>query len=97
MWKLPEAMYAVLQLEKGLPHLWGAVITFFKGALATWDQFTSEFAPGGMIADSTESKHQWAWMGPLNDPSKGGLGELRGGTRHAPNMTIDNHNARVMY
>ena len=97
MWKWPEAMYAVLQLAKGLPHLWGAVITFFEGALATWDQFTLEFAPGGMIADSTESECQQAWMGPSNDPNKGGLGELRGGTRHTPNMTIDNHNAQVMY
>ena len=76
MWEWPEAMYAVLQLAKGLPHLWGTVIAFFEGALATWDQFTLEFAPGGMIANSTESERQQAWMGPSNDPNEGGLREL---------------------
>ncbi|KAJ6601899.1 hypothetical protein DFH09DRAFT_1069447 [Mycena vulgaris] len=37
------------------------------------------------------------WLPTTNDLNEGGLGELRTGSRHAPDMTLEQHNARKMY
>ena len=36
-------------------------------------------------------------MLPTNDANEEGLGEKRITTRHTPNMTLESHNARIMY
>jgi len=41
-WEQPEAFYAVHALMLDLPHIRGALIAFFTGALATWEHFTLE-------------------------------------------------------
>jgi hypothetical protein len=67
----------VQKLATTLLHLKGALVAFFKGALETWDHFTSEFASDGNIANMTNSKHHQAWMKLTNDDNEGGLGEKR--------------------
>ena len=74
IWDNPEAIYAVLQYAPNLPHLQGVLIAFFNGALETWVQFSSEFAPDGDIAQATNSKQHRAFMLPTNDDNEGMLG-----------------------
>ena len=97
IWERADAFYAVQKLGPTLPHLKGALVAFFEGALETWDRFTSEFAPGEKIATASDAERHRAWMKPTNDDNEGGLGERRKSARHAPNMTLEQHNARVMY
>ncbi|KAI1781781.1 hypothetical protein LXA43DRAFT_1105333 [Ganoderma leucocontextum] len=48
-WKDPDVVYAVRERAQTLPHAKGALVAFLKGALATWERFTAEFARGGVI------------------------------------------------
>jgi hypothetical protein len=97
VWEQPDAFYAVQALAPGLPHLRGAMVAFFEGALETWFHFTSEYQLDGPIALSTAAKQNCAYMLPTNDDNKGGLGGKRITMRHAPNMTLESHNAQAMY
>ena len=97
IWEQPDAFYAVHALASGLPHLRGAMIAFFEGALDTWLRFTSEYQPDGLIASASAAERLRAYMLPTNDDNEGGLGEKRVTTRHAPNMTLESHNARATY
>ena len=36
-WERPEAFYAIHSMLPTLPHLSDALVTFFKGALETWE------------------------------------------------------------
>ena len=56
LWEQPEAVYAVQKMITSLPHIQGALVTFFTSALQTWDQFTSEFAPEGDIANLSKEE-----------------------------------------
>ena len=80
-----------------LPHIQGALVTFFTGALQTWDQFTSEFAPEGDIANLSKEERQKVSMKTTNDNNEGALGAYRVGARRAPSMTMVQWNARAMY
>jgi hypothetical protein len=73
------------------------MIAFFEGALDTWLRFTSEYQPDGLIASASAAERLRAYMLPTNDDNEGGLGGKRVTTRHAPNMTLESHNARAMY
>ena len=59
------------------PQLKPALVAFFKGAQETWKQFSSEYAPGGLIDEATEEEKDHAWMPPTNDVNKGALGSFR--------------------
>lgn len=96
-WEQPEAIAAVSKLIPTLPHLTGALVAFFRGALATWERFTTEFAIDSTIANASQSDCERAWMKPTNDDNEGALGERRQRWRRAPNMTQEQHNARAMY
>ncbi|KAF7966578.1 hypothetical protein HWV62_37835 [Athelia sp. TMB] len=96
-WERPEAVYAILRMSKDLPHLEGALVAFFKGALETWERFAREFDQDGFIASASASEKKRAFMRPTSDDNEGALGEMRVGARHAPNMTLLQHNARKMY
>jgi hypothetical protein len=96
-WERPDAFYAVHALAPELPHLRGAMVSFFEGSLETWLRFTSEYRPDGPITSATAAERQRAYMLPTNDDNEGGLGGKRVTTRHAPNMTLESHNARAMY
>lgn len=39
----------ILAMNDSLPHLKELFTAFFHGSLVTWEQFTSEFALGGLI------------------------------------------------
>jgi hypothetical protein len=86
-WKQPEAFYAVHALMPQLPHIKGALIAFFKGALATWECFTPEFA----------AEHAKAWIPTTNDAHEGALGDFRVAKRKWPNLTLAQYNSCKMY
>ncbi|KAJ7839585.1 hypothetical protein B0H14DRAFT_3458644 [Mycena olivaceomarginata] len=67
------------------------------GALETWLRFTEDYAAGGTIANLTPVQRARAHMPPTNDANEGTLGEHRTGSRHAPNMSLHQHNAHKMY
>ncbi|KAI0066539.1 hypothetical protein BV25DRAFT_1868215 [Artomyces pyxidatus] len=96
-WERPEAVYAVLRRIPQLPHIRGALVAFFEGALETWERFTSEFAPGGKIAQTTAAERELAFILPTNDPSEGGVGGFRIETRQSPNKSLTTINAQMMY
>ncbi|KAI0039142.1 hypothetical protein FA95DRAFT_1453394, partial [Auriscalpium vulgare] len=96
-WHRPEAMYAVRALAPRLPHLEGALVAFLRGALTTWERFTSEFAPGGLIDLATASERERAWMPATNDANEGALGSFRLHARTKPNSTIHAYNAQATY
>ena len=52
----------------------GFLIAFFEAAGKTWQCFTSEFAPGGLIDETTAEEKEVAWMPPTNDANEGALG-----------------------
>ena len=52
-WIDPEVVKAVAKLSSRLPHLKPLLVSFFTGALETWERFTSEFAEGGSIDKAT--------------------------------------------
>src|SRR6202042_1236136 len=85
IWHRSDAFYAVQALAPSLPHLCGATVVFFEGALETWDCFTIEYQTDGAIAcASTTEKHR-AFMLPTNNDNEGALGGKRIATQHAPN------------
>ncbi|KIM89184.1 hypothetical protein PILCRDRAFT_2457 [Piloderma croceum F 1598] len=97
IWERPDAVYAVLGYAPRLPHLRGALVAFFEGALDTWERFTDEYRPEGAIASASISERRRAYMKTTNDDNEGALGEARRASQHAPNMTLNQHNARTMY
>ncbi|KAF8151569.1 hypothetical protein B0H34DRAFT_618738, partial [Crassisporium funariophilum] len=96
-WDRPEAVFAVHALAPTLPHLEGALIAFFEGALEGWMRFSTEYEAGGDIALASTDERERAYMKSTNDDNEGALGMPRTGSRRAPNMTLHQQNARVMY
>ncbi|KAJ6471163.1 hypothetical protein C8R47DRAFT_1179543 [Mycena vitilis] len=66
-------------------------------ALETWIRFSVDYEGGGTIANLTPAQRERANMPTTNDANEGTLGERRTGSRHAPNMSLHQHNARKMY
>jgi hypothetical protein len=48
-WNSPKMFEAVHEKLSTFPHICGLLTAFFKEAKETWKQFTSEFAPDGLI------------------------------------------------
>ncbi|KAJ8489944.1 hypothetical protein ONZ51_g2649 [Trametes cubensis] len=96
-WERPAVITSVHALAPSLPHLRGALVEFFTGALATWERFTAEFAPGGTIANLSTYHRSLAWMPTTNDENEGALGSWRNTARAAPSISLHQHNARSMY
>lgn len=97
VWERSDAFYAVKALAPSLPHLPGALVAFFRGALEGWERFSTEFAPDGQIATATSAERQQAFMLPTNDHNESGLSEKRRVSSYAPTMALEQHNARRMY
>lgn len=97
LWEKPEAFYAVHALMPKLPNIEGALVTFFKGALGTWERFTPEFAADGIVTTATAAERARAWMPTTNDSNEGALGDYRVAKRKWPNLTIAQYNSRKMY
>ena len=61
IWDQPDVFYAVQHLIPSLPHIQGALIAFFEGALETWVRFSSEFTSGGVISSASSQKRAEAF------------------------------------
>ncbi|KAJ7089006.1 hypothetical protein C8R44DRAFT_596210, partial [Mycena epipterygia] len=97
MWDNPEVVYVVQSMIPSLPRVRESLVAFFTGALETWERFSAEYSEDGLITNATAGERERAWMPTTNDANKGTLGELRNMSRHAPNMTLHQFNARRMY
>jgi hypothetical protein len=96
-WKDQKAVDAVKKLMSSLPHLQAITMAFFRGALATWVRFSSEFAPGGMIDQCSATEKQLAWMPSTNDANEGALGSYRVAVRGKPSLALHQYNSLAMY
>lgn len=97
MWKHPEVLSTVFAMQDSLPCLRELIGEFFHGALTTWERFTSEFAPGGLIDTSTVEERNLAWMPSTNDANEGALGSFRVYIRHKPSTTMHFYTAQAMF
>ncbi|KAF8811731.1 hypothetical protein BYT27DRAFT_7088815, partial [Phlegmacium glaucopus] len=96
-WQNPAVVKKIHELSPTLPHLQDLLLVFFKGAAETWERFTSEFAPGGLIDEATTEEKELAWMPATNDVNEGALGSFRHLMRYQPQLTLLNHNALAMF
>ncbi|KAJ6624198.1 hypothetical protein B0H10DRAFT_2212928 [Mycena sp. CBHHK59/15] len=96
-WDNPELFYKIQSIQADLPRVHECLVIFFRGALETWERFTEDYAEGGIIMNLSAEERLRAWMPTTNDANGGALGELRTGSRRAPNMSLHQHNARKMY
>jgi hypothetical protein len=96
-WNSPKMFEAVHEKLSTFPHICGLLTAFFKGAKETWKRFTSEFAPDGLIDQSTAEEKELAWMPATNDVNEGALGAFRIQMRTKPQLTMTNHNALAMF
>jgi hypothetical protein len=96
-WNNPKAINAVVDLMPTLPHLKPITVAFFRGALVTWERFSSEFAPGGLIDEASADEGHLAWMPATNDVNEGALGAYRVTIRGKPSMTLHQYNAMAMF
>ncbi|KAG1902759.1 uncharacterized protein F5891DRAFT_948147 [Suillus fuscotomentosus] len=71
-----------------LPHLIEVFVAFLGGALETWEQFTKEFAAGGLIALSSAEEHELTAMPITNDVNEGILGMWRRHSCDKPSLTV---------
>ncbi|KAF8234101.1 hypothetical protein L208DRAFT_1263661 [Tricholoma matsutake] len=96
-WEWPKLFYAVQRMADSLLHLEPCLIAFFKGALETWEQFSSEFMDGGKISQLSEAKKDCLFIPATNDHNEGTLESLQQTWWCALNMTIGQYNARMLY
>ena len=75
-WQNPAVIKRIFDLIPTLPHFRNLLIAFFKGAAQTWECFTSEFAPGGLIDEATAEERELAHMPASNDENEGLLGSF---------------------
>lgn len=98
-WNRPETIKAIQRhttLDR-LPKLEDLFRAFLKGALDTWERFSSEFINGGLIAALTEADKDLAWMPATNDVNEGVLGSVRVFSRANPHGFLGLFNARFRY
>ena len=96
-WHSEKVIDTIKALSPTLPLLKTLVSVFFGGAEGTWKRFTSEFAPGGLIDESTAHEKFLAWMPATNDINEGALGAFRVLMRKQPQLTLLHYNALAMF
>ena len=96
-WESAEIFQAIQKMKTQLPHFQSLLVEFFKGAADTWKRFISEFAPGGLIDESTADEKDLAWMPATNDANEGALGSFRVLMRSQPQLTVLHYNAQRMF
>ena len=79
------------------PNFKDLLVAFSTGAANTWEQFTSEFAEGGLIDEATAEERDLAWLTSTNDENEGALGSFRQLISRQPQLTLLNHNALAMF
>ena len=96
-WQNPRVISKIQELGPSLPYLRELLVVFFQAALETWEQFTSEFAPGGAIDQATTEERELAWLPATNDENEGALGSFRRLICHQPQLTLLDYNALAMF
>ncbi|KAI0819139.1 hypothetical protein BC628DRAFT_1506680 [Trametes gibbosa] len=96
-WERSEVITAVLELAPQLPHLKDILVAFLKGALRTWERFTTEFAEGGAIDLASDAELDRAYLLPTNDHNEGALGSYRLWSRRFPNGSQAYYNALAKF
>jgi len=96
-WQNAAVVRKILGLIPKLPYFHDLLISFFKGAAETWERFTSEFVPGGLIDEATAEERELAWMPATNDENEGLLGSFQHIMRYQPQLTLLSHNALAMF
>ncbi|PCH35890.1 hypothetical protein WOLCODRAFT_38477, partial [Wolfiporia cocos MD-104 SS10] len=96
-WERPEVIYTIHQMQLKLPHLSRLLAEFCKGALATWERFSTEFAAGGVIDNLSSADRKKAWVRATNNDNEGALGSYRVSARQAPSMSVHQYNARTLF
>jgi len=96
-WQNPAVIKKILDLIPTLPHFCDLLLAFFKGAAETWERFTSEFTPGGLIDEATAEERELAWMPATNDENEGALGSFQHLMQYQPQLTLLSHNALAMF
>ncbi|KAL5520229.1 hypothetical protein ACEPAG_9442 [Sanghuangporus baumii] len=98
-WNRPDAIKAIqehITMDR-LPKLKELFKAFLKGALDTWERFSSEFEDGGTIAALTEAEKDLAWMPSTNDVNEGALGSYRLFARKTPHGSLSLFNSLFRY
>ena len=96
-WQNPAVVKKILDIIPTLPHFRDLLIAFFKGAAETWERFTSEFAPGGLIDEATAEERELAWLPAANDENEGLLGSFRHLMNYQPQLTLLSFNSLSMF
>ncbi|KZT21212.1 hypothetical protein NEOLEDRAFT_1158276 [Neolentinus lepideus HHB14362 ss-1] len=96
-WHCPNVFYVIQALKPSLPHLSGALVAFFTGALETWECFTAEFNSDGNIARLSQHQREAAFMPTTNDANEGSLGSMRQQFLHHSRLSLHAFNARHMW
>lgn len=96
-WERPDAMAAIRKRLPELTHIRPLLVKFFEGALTTWIRFSAEFAPAGLIDQSSATEREMAWMPSTNDANEGALGAYRVLLRNKPRLTLHLYNAIAMF
>ena len=96
-WQNPAVVKKILDIIPTLPHFCNLLIAFFKGAAETWEHFTSEFAPGGLIDEATAEERELAWLPAANDENEGLLGSFQHLMNYQPQLTLLSFNSLSMF
>jgi hypothetical protein len=96
-WQNPAVVKRIFDLIPTLPHFRNLLIAFFKGAAQTWERFTSEFTPGGLIDEATAEERELAHMPAANDENEGLLGSFRRLMHYQPQLTLLSCNALITF
>ncbi|KJA18866.1 hypothetical protein HYPSUDRAFT_69639 [Hypholoma sublateritium FD-334 SS-4] len=96
-WENSEVVEKILALIPTLPHFQELLLAFFEGAAETWERFTSEFLPGGLIDEAGSADKDLAWLPSVNDENEGSLGKFRSVLLYQPLLTLLDHNALQSY
>jgi hypothetical protein len=94
--KRVDVFRAVQGYADKLPHLQGMISAFFHDAHVQWTDFAEDFVEDTQIAKLTSDQRQAAFLNTTNDRNEGALGLLRVAMRHAPNLSLQGFNARML-
>ena len=99
--RTPAVVEKILDLIPTLPHFHDLLIAFFNGAAETWERFTSEFAPGGLIDEATVEERELAWyenwLPATNYENEGLLGSFQHLMNYQPQLMLLSFNSLSMF
>ena len=95
-WNNKDAIAFIQKNQASLPHLQDILITFFKGALQTWQDFTWDICNNPKATEATPEQCRIAFRHPANDLNEGVLGLLRRKYCAFPNITFNMVNMKLM-